>query len=63
MWIKGIYEIAIYAIAKNEAKFVKRFCESAKDADLMLIADEIKRQYENLYEIMKFATSGQPRVP
>lgn len=32
-------KIAIYAIAKNEAAFVKRFCESAKDADLILIAD------------------------
>lgn len=32
-------KIAIYAIAKNEASFVKRFCESAKDADLILIAD------------------------
>lgn len=32
-------KIAVYAIAKNEAQFVKRFCESAKDADLVLIAD------------------------
>lgn len=32
-------KIAVYAIAKNEAAFVKRFCESAKDADLVLIAD------------------------
>jgi len=32
-------KIAIYAIAKNEASFVKRFCDSAKDADLILIAD------------------------
>lgn len=32
-------KIAIYAISKNEAQFVKRFCESAKDADLILIAD------------------------
>lgn len=31
--------IAVYAISKNEAHFVKRFCESAKDADLILIAD------------------------
>jgi len=32
-------KIAIYAISKNEEKFVKRFCDSAKDADLILIAD------------------------
>lgn len=32
-------KIAVYAIAKNEEQFVKRFCESAKDADLILIAD------------------------
>ena len=32
-------KIAVYAISKNESEFVKRFCESAKDADLILIAD------------------------
>lgn len=32
-------KIAVYAISKNEEAFVKRFCESAKDADLILIAD------------------------
>ena len=32
-------KIAIYAISKNEEKHVKRFCESAKDADLIVIAD------------------------
>jgi tetratricopeptide (TPR) repeat protein len=32
-------KIAVYAISKNEEMFVKRFCESAKDADLILIAD------------------------
>lgn len=32
-------KIAVYAISKNEEKFVKRFCASAKDADLILIAD------------------------
>ena len=31
--------IAVYAISKNEAHFVKRFCDSAKDADLIMIAD------------------------
>ena len=32
-------KIAVYAISKNEESFVKRFCDSAKDADLILIAD------------------------
>lgn len=32
-------KIAVYAISKNEEQFVKRFCESAKDADVILIAD------------------------
>lgn len=32
-------KIAVYAISKNEGQFVERFCESAKDADLILIAD------------------------
>jgi glycosyltransferase involved in cell wall biosynthesis len=32
-------KIAVYAIAKNEEKHVKRFCESAKEADLIVIAD------------------------
>jgi len=32
-------KIAVYAIAKNEQQFVERFCESAKDADLIVIAD------------------------
>jgi len=32
-------KICVYAIAKNEAQFVQRFAESAKDADLILVAD------------------------
>jgi tetratricopeptide (TPR) repeat protein len=32
-------KIAVYAISKNEASFVEQFCESAQDADLILIAD------------------------
>jgi glycosyltransferase involved in cell wall biosynthesis len=32
-------KIAVYAISKNEEQFVERFCKSAKDADLILIAD------------------------
>lgn len=32
-------KIAVYAISKNEEQFVERFCNSAKNADLILIAD------------------------
>lgn len=32
-------KICVYAISKNEEHFVKRFCDSASDADLILIAD------------------------
>jgi glycosyltransferase involved in cell wall biosynthesis len=32
-------KICVYAISKNEAQFVERFCKSAEDADLILIAD------------------------
>jgi glycosyltransferase involved in cell wall biosynthesis len=32
-------KICVYAISKNEAHFIQRFCESAKEADMILIAD------------------------
>jgi glycosyltransferase involved in cell wall biosynthesis len=32
-------KIAVYAISKNESQFVERFCNSAKDADLIIIGD------------------------
>jgi glycosyltransferase involved in cell wall biosynthesis len=32
-------KICVYAIAKNEEKFVERFCKSAQGADMVLIAD------------------------
>lgn len=32
-------KICVYAISKNEEQFVPRFCQSAADADLILIAD------------------------
>lgn len=32
-------KIAVYAIALNEAKFVQRFCEAAREADLIFVAD------------------------
>jgi len=31
--------IAVYAISKNEEKFIERFCQSAKDADVIVLAD------------------------
>lgn len=33
------YKIAVYAICKNEEKFVKRFMKTAKEADLVVILD------------------------
>jgi glycosyltransferase involved in cell wall biosynthesis len=32
-------KICVYAISKNEEQFVERFCNAAKDADLIFIAD------------------------
>ena len=32
-------KICVYAISKNEVHFVERFCKSAADADMILIAD------------------------
>jgi len=32
-------KIAVYAISKNEEQFVQRFCDSAKNADYVVIAD------------------------
>ncbi len=32
-------KICIYAIALNESQFVERFCEAAKDADMIVVAD------------------------
>ena len=32
-------KIAVYAIALNESKHVARFCEAARDADLIVVAD------------------------
>ena len=32
-------KIAVYAISKNEEEFIERFCASAKDADIIMIAD------------------------
>lgn len=35
-------KIAVSAISKNKAQFVQRFCDSAKDADLICIADRAR---------------------
>lgn len=35
----GKYKICIYAIAKNEEKFVQRFADSVKDADYVCVLD------------------------
>jgi len=32
-------KISVYAIALNEARFSKRFCDAARDADLIFVAD------------------------
>ncbi len=32
-------KIAVYAISKNEEMFAERFCEAAKDADMIVVAD------------------------
>lgn len=32
-------KIAVYGISKNEEKFIQRMCDSAQDADLIVIAD------------------------
>lgn len=32
-------KVCVYAIAKNESKFVDRFCDSAKDADYIAVLD------------------------
>jgi SAM-dependent methyltransferase len=32
-------KICVYSISKNESKFVKRWSDSAKDADIILLAD------------------------
>ena len=32
-------KICVYAISKNESQFVRRFCDSARDADMIFVAD------------------------
>ena len=33
------YKVCVYAICKNEEKFVDRWCESVKDADGIFVLD------------------------
>ena len=35
----GKYKICVYAIAKNESKFVKRWMESMSEADMVVVLD------------------------
>lgn len=44
-------KICVYAICKNESQFVQRFCDSAQEADLILIADT--GSTDNTIEIAK----------
>lgn len=37
--VKKHLKICVYAISKNEAQFVKRWADSARDADFLLVAD------------------------
>ena len=36
------YKVVVYAISKNEEKFVNRWVDSIKDADKILVLDEGK---------------------
>lgn len=47
-------KIAVYAIAKNEEKHVERFCESANDADLIVIGDTGSTD-KTVYEIRRMS--------
>ena len=51
-------KICVYAISKNEASFVEQFCESAQDADLILIADTGSTD-----ETVELARAGGATVP
>ena len=33
-------KVCVYAISKNEAKFVKRWCDSMKEADKIVVLDD-----------------------
>ena len=47
--MKRKYKIAVYAICKNESKFVDRWYESVKDADEIVVVDtgSIMIQFKN----------------
>ena len=53
-------KIAVYAISKNEAQFVERFCTSAAEADLILIADT--GSTDNTVQLAKAAGAQVPEI-
>lgn len=53
-------KIAVYAISKNEEQFVKRFCDSAKDADLIIIGDT--GSTDNTVALAKECGAVVPRI-
>jgi len=53
-------KIAVYAISKNEEQFVKKFCDSAKDADLIIIGDT--GSTDNTVALAKECGAVVPRI-
>lgn len=53
-------KICVYAISKNEEQFVERFCNSAADADLILIADT--GSTDRTVELAQAAGAKVPRI-
>jgi len=53
-------KIAVYAISKNEEQFVKRFCNSAKDANLIIIGDT--GSTDNTVALAKECGAVVPRI-
>jgi len=53
-------KIAVYAIAKDEAQFVERFCNSAKEADLIIIGDT--GSTDNTIELAKNCGAIVPKI-
>ena len=47
----GKYKIVVYAIAKNESKFVERWYDSVKEADYVCVLDT--GSTDNTFEKLK----------